>query len=103
MILNSVPKIYQKKADILIELLDKQRNILNWNQRGEIAYKNQPIKNSNIADLFHYIFTLSSKSNPRGKSEFINALDDLNIPNHFIKNKHIVKSYVVEQEKLTCT
>ena len=97
-IINSVPKLYRNKADILMRLLEKQPDIINWNQKGEISYKNQAIKNSNIGDLFHHIFT-SSKSPPIGKQEFLNAFDDLNIPKHFIKNRSMLPN-ITQEEKI---
>ena len=102
-IIKSVHKPFQKKAEVLLELLKNQPDVINWNEKGELLYKGRHIEKSNVADLFHYIFSPTSKSSPIGKHEFLNAFDDLNIPKHFIKNRSMIHreiSGVVQQEKI---
>ena len=102
-IIKSVHKSYQKKAEVLHELLKNQPDVINWNEKGELSYKGRHIEKSNVADLFHYIFSPTRKSPPIGKDEFLNAFDDLNIPKHFILNRsriHHEIPGVVHQEKI---
>lgn len=89
-IMKSVPKQYRNKADDVIRIMENHRDILNWNELGEVTYKGHFIKNSNVIDLFYHIFSPLSKSNPIGKKEFLNSLHDMNIPRHYVKNRSIV-------------
>lgn len=97
MILNSVPKSSKKHADMLLQLIRKNPSILQWNDKGEILYNERSYPNSNLADLFHLIFTNRKRTNIAGKEEFLKALRELNVPEHYIKNTHL--SNPIKQEK----
>lgn len=97
MILSSVPKSSKKHADMLLQLIRKNPSILQWNDKGEILYNERSYPNSNLADLFHLIFTNRKRTNIAGKEEFLKALRELNVPDHYIKNTHL--SNPVKQEK----
>lgn len=98
MILDSVPKASKKQANFLLQLIKRNPSILQWNEKGEILYNGQNYPNSNLADLFHLIFTNRKRTIVSGKDEFLKALQELNVPEHYIKNKHLTK-YVIKQEE----
>lgn len=89
-ILNAVPNSLKKQASSLLQLMKKNSNYFNWNEKGEIYVKGQILPNSNLADLFNLIFTNRKNfTELAGKNEFLNALTEMNIPNYYVKNKNI--------------
>ncbi|GFQ70827.1 uncharacterized protein TNCT_440381 [Trichonephila clavata] len=88
-ILESVPKFYKNQASTLLNILKDKPNILNWNEHGEVSFKDKKYQHSNLADLFNMIFTNRKQSTVIAKEEFLQALQELNIPRHYIKNKHL--------------
>lgn len=88
LILNTVPQNMKKQASHLLQIVKQYPHMLNWNDKGEILIRNKKMENSNIADLFHLIFT--NKKNPvKAQEEFLNTLHEMNVPKHFLKNKYL--------------
>lgn len=97
-ILNSVPKQSKKKAEVLLQLIKRNPSILQWNEKGEMSYNNQSYPNSNLADLFNLIFTNRKSSDFTGKDDFLKALHELNVPEHYIKNKNLSNNFFKREE-----
>ncbi|GFT83635.1 uncharacterized protein TNCV_2825761 [Trichonephila clavipes] len=93
-ILESVPKTYKNQASLLLNFLKDKPNTLNWNEHGEVSFKDKKYQHPNLADLFNMIFTNRKPSTIIAKEEF---LQELNIPRHYIKNKYL-KTPFVKQE-----
>lgn len=89
-ILKMIPKGIQKQADQLLQYLKTYPDILSWNNRGEIIYKGQLIPKSNLTDLICLILTQrKSYKHFFGRNEFLKALNSMNTPKLFLKNKHL--------------
>lgn len=92
MVLRSVPSTIKQYASQLLQYLKTSPDIIKWNQRGEIIYKNNLIANSNIADLCTLILSQrKSLNNIIGKTEFLRALNEANVPRLFIRNNHLFR------------
>ena len=88
-VLNSVNPRFKKQAEYLLQLLKSHPNIIRWNERGELVYKDRLFPNSNLADMFNLIFSNRKIKNFSGKNEFFQALEEINVPRHFVKNRYI--------------
>jgi len=88
-VLKSVPSKLTKQAGSLLQLMQKNPHIFQWNDQGIITYKGQSIANSNLADLFNLIFTNRKNIDIAAKDEFLKYLHELNVPRHYIKNKNL--------------
>ncbi|GFU00302.1 uncharacterized protein NPIL_231861 [Nephila pilipes] len=99
-ILESVPKTYKNQASTLLNILKDKPNILSWNEQGEVFFRDKKYQQSNLADLFNMIFTNRKSSTITAKEEFLQTLQELNTPRHYIKNKYL-KTPFVKQEILT--
>lgn len=98
-ILNSVPTSFKRQAGTLLQLMGNRPDIIKWNDRGELFHRGQSLPNSNIADLFNLIFTNRKSVDVIGKTDFLKALKELNIPRYYIKNKNVMLP--IKQEILT--
>lgn len=90
LILSSVSKPMRRKAENALSLIKLQPEVLSWNSKGEISHQGEKIPNSNIIDLFNYMFN-SRKILPH-KSRYDQALKDLNVPKQFIGNKKLLNT-----------
>lgn len=89
-ILKMIPTGVQKQGEQLLQYLKTYPNILRWNERGEIIYKNQLIPKSNLTDLIGLILTQrKSYKHLSGREEFLKALSSMNTPKLFFKNKYL--------------
>lgn len=89
-ILKMIPVGVQKQAEQLLQYLKTYPNILRWNERGEIIYKDQLIPKSNLTDLICLILTQrKSYKHLFGRDEFLKALNSINAPKLFLKNKYL--------------
>lgn len=89
-ILKMIPIGVQKQAEQLLQYLKTYPNILRWNDRGEIIYKDQLIPKSNLTDLISLILTQrKSYKHLFGRDEFLKALNSTNTPKLFFKNKYL--------------
>jgi len=49
--MKSVPNLYKARARQLLGKIKEHRNVLKWNEKGELMYENKPIKGSRMVDL----------------------------------------------------
>lgn len=87
-ILSSVPPNLKRRADNALSILKSRPDVLKWNDKGEISYRGETIPQTNIADLFHLIFT-DKKTHILAKNTFLSALEELNLPKQYIRNKYL--------------
>lgn len=92
-VLNSIPKTLTRQASSLWDFLKTRPDVISWNPQGELIINNKLISGSNLADIFHLVFT-SKKQSVIGQDQFLEALQSLNAPQHFIKNPHLKKAPV---------
>ena len=50
-VMKSVPKLYKAGARQLLDKIKEHRDVLNWNEKGELMYENKPIPGSHVVDL----------------------------------------------------
>lgn len=79
------PKTIKTKAKQLVQFLKSQGMF--YNDTLNLLIDNQPIPNSNIVDLIHYITSVTSKTRtnpPPGFEYFIQKLNNLNVPKSYL-------------------
>jgi len=78
-IVDSVPKTMKKKAQ---RLLKKMKSVsgVDWNDRGELVYKNTTVAGSNMVDLVNDVLRKRKAFEPQGWQTFARVLKDANIP-----------------------
>lgn len=84
-ILESVPKLFKKKAQLLLQRLSQSDGII-WNDLGEVTIKGKPLVGSSITDLVGDVIRSRKNTNPTGWQEFAGLLRDINTPREFIGN-----------------
>jgi len=92
-VIESIPTSIRSKATRLLTYL-KQAKAIDWNEKGEIIYKNNPVTGSQIVDLISLATkTLGSKKDSSiiGIPEFIDILKSANTPKELISN-HFLES-----------
>ena len=52
-VLKSVPKVYKTGARQLLDCIKENRNVLHWNDKGELIYQNKSIPGSHLVDLIN--------------------------------------------------
>jgi hypothetical protein len=86
-ILTVIPKHAQNRARALVDIL---RPHLQWNDRGEILVRDEPIQNSHIADLVKYtVVRHLSRQLPIGGREYAAVLASINIPRTLVVNERL--------------
>ena len=85
-VVGSVPVTLRKKAERLLKHLKSDRNIIDWNQRGEIIAEGNIVKGSHLIDLIKDTLRKRKDFNPRGWKEFNKALAVLNTPQDLVGN-----------------
>ena len=84
-ILQSVPKTMQRKAELLLGMIENNNN-LTWDEQGVVSYKGKRIHGSNIIDLINDTIGQRKGVEPRGWKTFSKALHESNIPQEVIGN-----------------
>lgn len=88
-VISNVPMHMQKQAEALMNLLKSRSNAFEWDNSGVVRYKGQKIEKSNLADLFHLIFCVNKKPPVEAPTEFLNALQEMGVPESMIKNRFL--------------
>ena len=83
-IVKLIPNKHKSKAILLLKYIRK--NNIKWGSNGEVIYKGQNIKKSNISTLILHAIT-KTKDKPHGLKIFYKALSKINIPSFLIINK----------------
>ncbi len=80
----------------------KNNDIINWSEKGEFVYKDEPVIGSNMVDLLQGILSNNNKQAKSSSSVFNDnlfkkALSEVNVPALLIKNKsklNDIKAYL---------
>lgn len=81
-----LPKTYKKNGELLIDLLQKHRDNIYWDNRGTVFINNKEIYNSNIVDLLNDAIRPLKNSSPSGWMEFTKVLKDIRVPLSYLGN-----------------
>ena len=98
-LIKSLPKSSQNGAQLILDHLKNYPRIIKWNEFGELIYKDEIIKSSNLTDLISNVLSMKkSTASPPLLHEtiFLKALSEKNAPETWIKNKSkkkIIQSY----------
>ena len=85
--LSGIPTLFKRNARAVLDYLRGHKDILSWNDRGEIIYKGRVILGSNLADLLKDSQRQYKYLDPHGDREFYRAWGELNIPEGLLGNE----------------
>ena len=97
-LIKSLPKSNQVTAELILNHLKNFPKIIKWNEFGELIYKDETIRESNLTDLISNVLSQKKSTAPPLLHEtiFLKALSETNAPETWIKNKSkkkILQSY----------
>ena len=82
-ILESVPKTMKTKAELLVRKMKADPNIA-CSEKGELKYKGETVRGSNVVDLVNDVLRKRKYFNPQGWETFGEALREANVPQDLI-------------------
>ena len=85
-VVKSVPKLYKAGARQLLDKIKEHRDVLNWNEKGELMYENKPITGSHVVDLVNDMLRHRKGFEPVGWSVFARGLARMNVPENIVRN-----------------
>ena len=85
-VIESVPKLYKAAARQLLDKIKQNRDVLHWNETGELKYENKPISGSHVVDLVNDILRHRKGFEPVGWSVFARGLARMNVPENLVRN-----------------
>ena len=85
-VMKSVPKLYKTGARQLLDKIKENRDVLHWNDKGELVYENKPISGSHVVDLVNDILRHRKGFEPVGWSVFARGLARMNVPENLVRN-----------------
>ena len=86
-VLASVPRTLRKKAERLLHHMKSDKNIIDWNKRGEIIADGGVIPGTHLVDLLNDTLRKRKDFNPKGWQQFNKALARLNTPQDLVGNR----------------
>ena len=82
-----IPSLFKRNVQAVIDHLRDHKDILSWNDRGEITYKGHVVLGSNLSDLLKDSQRHYKNLDPYGDREFYRAWAELNIPEGLLANE----------------
>jgi hypothetical protein len=82
-ILDSVPKTMKTKAELLERKMKADPSIA-WSEKGELKYKGETVRGSNVVDLVNDVLHKRKYFNPQGWETFGEVLREANVPQNLI-------------------
>ena len=79
-ILDSVPAMMKSRTRQLIKKLKANKDIIGWNEQGQMVFKGTTIPGTNIVDLVNDSLHQRENFNPEGWELLSKALGHLNVP-----------------------
>ncbi|GBO00331.1 hypothetical protein AVEN_26817-1 [Araneus ventricosus] len=89
LILESAPKNLKSNTRNILNYLKNSQDLMRWTPKGELIYKGNNVKNSNVLDLIKSLQTSFNKAHPPGFDMFLQGLSEMNFPKSFIKNSSL--------------
>ena len=87
MIVRGIPKTMKTRAEALLAHLKERRDIITWDNMGQVILNGALIPKSNISDLISDAMRPRKYFNPVGVREFYNVLNEINIPKDLVRNE----------------
>ena len=69
-VMKSVPKLYKNRVRQLLHKMKENRDVLHWNDKGELVYENEPIPGSHVVHLVNDMLRHRKGFEPVGWSVF---------------------------------
>ena len=88
--IKNIPSENKSKAILLLQYITDY-DILKWNDKGEIKYKNKILPESNIISLINHVLDKNDKNKPLGSNVFYKVLKKIDIPLYLIENEDALK------------
>jgi hypothetical protein len=83
--IQAIPKGKKNIAELLYDTL-YQSPLIDWDEKGRVIVKDQPIVGSSITDLISDVVRDRKDTNPEGWRVFTDLLSELNVPQEYISN-----------------
>ena len=84
-IIESVPKTMKSKAVRLVKKM-KQGGVLGWNAQGNLTYKGEAVRNTNVVDLVNDVLRKRKDFLPGGWQMFAQGMQETNVPLDLVGN-----------------
>ena len=91
-IIDSVPKMMQNLAKLLIQKLKDHSDVISWNNNGQLVLEGSIIPNTNIVDSVNDLMRKRKGFNPEHSSTFAKALAKINVPENYVRNPDRIDS-----------
>ena len=85
-VMKSVPKLYKAGARQLLDKIKEHRDVLNWNEKGELMCENKLITGSHVVDFVNDMLRHRKGFEPIGWLVFARGLAGINIPEDIVRN-----------------
>ena len=85
-VIKSVPKVYKTGARRLLDKIQENSDVLNWNEKGELLYENKPISGSHMVDLVNDMLRHRKGFEPVGWAMSARGLAPMNVPENIVRN-----------------
>ena len=95
-IMDSVPATMKSRARQLIKKLKSNKDLVGWNEQGQMVFKGRSVPSTNIVDLVNDSLRQRKNFNPDGCELFSKVLGHLNVPEGIVRNENrlgIVREY----------
>ena len=95
-ILESIPATMKSRALQLVKKLKANKDIVGWNDHGQMIFEGRTIPGTNVIDLVNDSLRQRKNFNPAGWQLFAKALRCMNMPEGIIRNEerlNMVKEY----------
>ena len=86
MIVRGIPKTMKTRAEALLAHL-KERDVITWDDMGQVLVDGVLIPKSNISDLVSDAMRSRKHFNPVGVRDFYNVLNKINVPKDLVRNE----------------
>ena len=81
-----MPPTLQKNARQLLQRLIKRKDLISWNDKGEVTIGGKQMMGSHIGDLVADVLRTRKSTTPY-RSSFLDVLTKVNVPDEFVRNK----------------
>ena len=89
-IIDSVPKMMQNRATLLIQKLKDHSDVISCNDN--FVSEGSIVPNSNIVDLVNDVMQKRKGFNPEHSNTFAKALAKINVPEDYVRNPDLIDS-----------
>ena len=87
-----LPLSIQKPARQLLERLSRRKDLISWNESGEVVIGGRQLVGSHIGDLVGDVLRSRKTETPLRES-FLSVLSQANVPDEFVRNKAALVRY----------